>query len=146
MPSAPPDDSGPHTAPHDEVVSVVRGLVEASGTGMTNLDALANALKARGFRRPPGSPRLVTRLRRIRQIVVSPRGAIKLASDVPEGPPPAEPSPEPLEPVEDTALPGRRCLRRRMAAGGAGAGGAAAAGAGATPRARRPPDRRPADR
>ena len=32
------------------------------------LDALANALKARGFSRPPGSPRLITRLRRIREL------------------------------------------------------------------------------
>jgi hypothetical protein len=129
MPSAPPDATGPHTAPHDEIVSVVRALVEASASGTTNLDALANALKARGFRRPPGSPRLVTRLRRIRELVVSPRGAIALASDVPEMPPPAEPSLEP-EPVEDTAPPdqappqpmdgGVRRRRRRRRRGGRG--------------------------
>jgi hypothetical protein len=43
------------------------------------IDAVANALKARGFQRPPGSPRLVTRLRRIRELVVSPSGTITLA-------------------------------------------------------------------
>jgi hypothetical protein len=130
MPSAPPDEAGPHTAPHDEIVSVVRALVETSPTGTTNLDALANALKARGFRRPPGSPRLVTRLRRIRELLVSPRGAIALASDVPEAPPPAEPS---FEPMEDTAPPdqdqpppqsmdggGGRRRRRRRRRGGRG--------------------------
>jgi hypothetical protein len=127
MPSAPPDEAGPHTAPHDEIVSVVRALVEASPTGTTNLDALANALKARGFRRPPGSPRLVTRLRRIRELLVSPRGAIALASDVPEAAPPTEPSPEP---TEDTAPPdqapppsmdsGGRRRRRRRRRGGRG--------------------------
>jgi hypothetical protein len=127
MPSAPPDDSGPHTAPHDEVVSVVRGLVEASANGTTNLDALANALKARGFRRPPGSPRLVTRLRRIREIVVSPRGAITLATDLPEGPPPTEPSPEPVDdtPLSEQPAPapadgGGRRRRRRRRRGGRG--------------------------
>ena len=69
------------TAPHDELVSVVRGLVEASPKRSVSIDALANALKSRGFQRPPGSPRLVTRLRRIREIVVSPSGTITLAED-----------------------------------------------------------------
>jgi hypothetical protein len=63
------------------VVSVVRGLVEASPRRSVVIDAVANALKARGFQRPPGSPRLVTRLRRIREIVVSPSGVITLAEE-----------------------------------------------------------------
>jgi hypothetical protein len=72
----------PHTtAPHDELVSVVRGLVEASPKRSISIDAVANALKARGFQRPPGSPRLVTRLRRIRELLVSPSGTITLAED-----------------------------------------------------------------
>ena len=75
---APPTET-PHTAPHDELVSVVRGLVEASPRRSVVIDAVANALKARGFQRPPGSPRLVTRLRRIRELVVSPSGTITLA-------------------------------------------------------------------
>src|SRR5262249_57253239 len=40
--------------------------------------ALSNALKSRGFRRPPGSPRLITRLRRIKEIEVSRGGTIRL--------------------------------------------------------------------
>jgi hypothetical protein len=79
-PRAQPQDT-PHTAPHDEVVSVVRGLVEVSPRRSVVIDAVANALKARGFQRPPGSPRLVTRLRRIREIVVSPSGVITLAEE-----------------------------------------------------------------
>jgi hypothetical protein len=71
----------PHTAPHDELVSVVRGLVEASPRRSVIIDAVASALKARGFQRPPGSPRLVTRLRRIREILVSPSGVITLAEE-----------------------------------------------------------------
>jgi hypothetical protein len=73
-----------HTAPHDEVISVVRELVEASRDRPVSIDTLANALKARGFRRPPGSPRLLTRLRRIREIVVSSSGAITLAGEAAE--------------------------------------------------------------
>jgi hypothetical protein len=69
------------TAPHDELVSVVRGLVEAAPRRSVSIDAVANALKERGFQRPPGSPRLVTRLRRIREILVSPSGTITLAED-----------------------------------------------------------------
>jgi hypothetical protein len=72
-----------HTAPHDAIVAVVRELVEASPSRRISMDALANALKARGFRRPPGSPRLMTRLRRIREIVVSQMGTITLAAEPP---------------------------------------------------------------
>ena len=78
------------TAPHDELVSVVRGLVEASPRRSVSIDAVANALKARGFQRPPGSPRLVTRLRRIREILVSSSGTITLAEDG-TAPPTSEP-------------------------------------------------------
>jgi hypothetical protein len=77
------------TAPHDELVSVVRGMVEASPRRAVSIDAVANALKSRGFQRPPGSPRLVTRLRRIREILVSQSGTITLADEAPpaESPP-----------------------------------------------------------
>jgi hypothetical protein len=87
------------TAPHDELVSVVRGLVEASPKRSVSIDAVANALKARGFHRPPGSPRLVTRLRRIREIVVSPAGTITLADDD-AAPPTMEPRVESVPSVE----------------------------------------------
>jgi hypothetical protein len=107
-----PQPEAPHlTAPHDELVSVVRGLVEASPKRSVSIDALANALKSRGFQRPPGSPRLVTRLRRIREIAVSPSGTITLAEDGAASPikeTPAESAPRveseawtPSEPVGD---------------------------------------------
>src|SRR5581483_1459562 len=60
---------------------------EASPGGTVTIDAVANVLKARGFQRPPGSPRLITRLRRIREIVVSPAGAITLAEEAREASP-----------------------------------------------------------
>jgi hypothetical protein len=67
-----------HTAPHDELLGVARDLIQASPGGAVTLDALANALKSRGFSRPPGSPRLITRLRRLRELSVSRSGHITL--------------------------------------------------------------------
>ena len=77
----PQPESSQTTAPHDELVSVVRGLVEAAPKRSVSIDAVANALKSRGFQRSPGSPRLVTRLRRIKELLVSPSGTITLAED-----------------------------------------------------------------
>lgn len=67
-----------HTAPHDEILAVVRELVARSPEGGVSIDSLSNALKARGFSRPPGSPRLITRLRRIKELEVSRSGTIRL--------------------------------------------------------------------
>jgi hypothetical protein len=77
------------------VVSVVRRLIEASPRRSISIDAVANALKSRGFQRPAGSPRLVTRLRRIRELLVSPAGVITLAEDggAPKDEPPIESGP-----------------------------------------------------
>src|SRR5207247_614565 len=44
----------------------------SSGTGRwINLDTIANALREEGFTRPPGSPRLVTRLRALKDVEVT---------------------------------------------------------------------------
>jgi hypothetical protein len=85
---APPAE--PHTAPHDEIVAVVRELIHRSPGRAVTIDTLANALKSRGFSRPPGSPRLITRLRRIKEITVSRSGMITLVG-------PGERAPEPPE-------------------------------------------------
>src|SRR5437879_1749753 len=77
--SEPAAGAEPHTAPHDEIVAVVRDLARARGT--VTLDSLANALKSRGFSRPPGSPRLITRLRRIKELDVNRAGVITLVGD-----------------------------------------------------------------
>jgi hypothetical protein len=87
------------SAPHDELVLVVRELADRSPNGAVLIDNVARTLKARGFSRPPGSPRLVTRLRRIKELSVSPTGMISLVPDAivhSEEPPPA-----PAPPVED---------------------------------------------
>jgi hypothetical protein len=76
---APAADTGAQTAPHDQLVDVVRELADDAPNGAVLIDTLARALKERGFSRPPGSPRLITRLRRIRELVVSRTGMITLA-------------------------------------------------------------------
>jgi hypothetical protein len=110
-----------HTAPHDELVLLVRELAERSPNGAVLIDNVARTLKARGFSRPPGSPRLVTRLRRIKELVVSPTGMISLVPSATvraETPPPPEPAVEEAETVEVEAAPapaprrGRRRSRR----------------------------------
>src|SRR5262249_7509621 len=73
-----PVEGEPHTAPHDELVTVVQDLIHNASGRVVTIDMLANALKARGFSRPPGSPRLITRLRRIKELTVSRSGAITL--------------------------------------------------------------------
>ena len=79
-PAHPPAGAA-HTAPHDEIVHIVRELVERAPAGTVLIDNLARTLKARGFARTPGSPRLVTRLRRIKEIAVSPTGMITLVGE-----------------------------------------------------------------
>jgi len=97
-PRAADEAAGPHTAPHDEIVGVARELIEGSDRRAVTIDALANALKSRGFSRTPGSPRLITRLRRIKELEVSRNGLITLTGQ-PGGVRPAPP-PEPEVPVE----------------------------------------------
>ena len=93
-----------HTAPHDEIVTVVRDLVHGVSGRAVTIDTLANALKARGFRRPPGSPRLITRLRRIRELAINRAGLITLVEpglgENGRGEP--EPSPAPADTLTET--------------------------------------------
>ena len=71
----------PHTAPHDEIIHVIRELVQQARGRAVLIDTLARELKRRGFARTPGSPRLITRLRRIRELSVSPSGMITLTGE-----------------------------------------------------------------
>jgi hypothetical protein len=101
----------PHTAPHDEIIAIVRDLVRRSTGRAVTIDNLANALKVRGFSRPPGSPRLITRLRRLKEISLSASGVITLLDAA--GPPPEAPAgPEPRE-VAAVPSPSRRRRGRR---------------------------------
>jgi hypothetical protein len=67
-----------HAAPHDELLAVIHELAARSPDGSMTLDALSNTLQARGFRRPAGSPRLITRLRLLKDVDVSTNGTVRL--------------------------------------------------------------------
>ena len=71
--------NAPHAAPSDEILAVLNEMLAGARGQPVTIDALSSALKARGFSRPPGSPRLVTRLRQMKDIEVSPSGAIRPA-------------------------------------------------------------------
>ena len=130
-PAEEPDEA--HSAPHDELVLVVRELAESSPNGAVLIDNVARTLKARGFSRPPGSPRLVTRLRRIKELSVSPTGMISLVHGTtghgaasPLASIPVETMPPPEQPFEEVAggaaapAPAPRRGRRRSRRGGRG--------------------------
>src|SRR5437773_1926572 len=111
--SEPAAGAEPHTAPHDEIVAVVRDLARARGT--VTLDSLANALKSRGFSRPPGSPRLITRLRRIKELDVNRAGVITLVDDA-AAPAASSDREEPVErATEPDARDAERSEERRVA-------------------------------
>jgi hypothetical protein len=82
------------TAPRDELIALVHDLMQRSPGRPLTLDTLANALKSRGFSRPPGSPRLITRLRRIKEIALSRTGVVTLVG-----------SQEAVSPEESSAVP-----------------------------------------
>lgn len=150
-PARGPAEPDGHTAPHDELVEVVRELADHAPNGAVLIDTLARALKERGFSRPPGSPRLITRLRRIRQLQVSQTGRITLADAGSPAPAPADTAPPAdaeIEPAEldlaaagDEATPGNelspatpdvphRSRRRRRRRGGRGRGRGGGSGGG----------------
>jgi hypothetical protein len=95
------DDPNAHTAPHDELIDVVRDMMSTSPGGVT-LDQLANALRERGFRRTPGSPRLITRLKRIKEIDVNRNGLIRVDENG-EAPPARTAADEPVDIDPDDA-------------------------------------------
>jgi len=83
---------------------MVDELLLTSPMGVT-LDALSNALKSRGFRRPPGSPRLITRLRNLKGIEVTRNGIVRLLESGAGAarPQPASEEPAPLRAVSQLA-------------------------------------------
>ena len=113
---AAPTPSEPHTAPHDEIIAVVHDLMQRSPARTVTLDTLANALKARGFSRTSGSPRLITRLRRIKEIDVSRSGVITLLGATATRPAEQdvmEPAPVSPDDVEAPPAPPAGASRRR---------------------------------
>jgi hypothetical protein len=118
-------DLHPHPAPAEEIRKTVEELLATSPQGVM-LDALSRTLKAHGFRRPPGSLRLITRLRHLKGIEVTRTGLVRLVASHPAHPvTEPEASPEPDQPVADSAAPAtapghppRGASRRRGRRGG----------------------------
>jgi hypothetical protein len=71
-------DEEAHAASHDKIIAALERLSKA--TGSTTIDALANALRGESFQRPSGSPRLITRLRRLKDVEVSASGQVRLVA------------------------------------------------------------------
>jgi hypothetical protein len=106
--SHPAADAGPQ-ATHRDILEAVKRLTASDSSAGVSLDTLSNALKDRGFRRAPGSFRLITRLRRIKELEVGADGIIRLA---PHGA--ADSNNGPLAgDVAPTATPRKRARRGR---------------------------------
>jgi hypothetical protein len=73
-----PVPSEPRGASRDQLIAAIRDLSRDSPGRWLQLDAVGEALKARGFSRPPGSPRLVTRLRLLKELEVSAAGRVRI--------------------------------------------------------------------
>jgi hypothetical protein len=117
-PSHPPAHAiEPHGAPRDQILSVIGRLSGGDPSRWINLDVLEKELKAEGFARPPGSPRLVTRLRMFKDIEVDSHGRARLsatAAPVEAGSADAE---DAGEAAEAAAPPKKRRRRRKPTAG-----------------------------
>jgi hypothetical protein len=152
-PSVDRADEERHSASLDQIRAVIARLSAVDPVRGVSLDTLTNALKAEGFQRPPGSPRLVTRLRRIKDVELLPSGRVRLVGATAdmvsaavegsyEAPPadiPAESSSADAAEPSDASAPaageapqpsGKRRSRRR---GGRRRGGRRHAGAAAAP-------------
>ena len=99
----------PHTASHEELLTIVKRLTaNGSSQNGTTLDVLSNELKNAGFGRAPGSLRLITRLKRMKEIQVGTDGSIQLVPPEKEVPPARSDSG-----TEGTETPRKRTRRGR---------------------------------
>lgn len=69
----------PHGASRDQMIAVISRLTNGEPGRWVNVDVLEKALKAEGFSRPQGSPRLVTRLRTLKEVEVDAHGRVRFA-------------------------------------------------------------------
>ena len=106
-----------HAAPHEEILATIARLTANNPERGVNLDLLINALKDEGYGRPPGSPRLVTRLRMMKDIEVSPTGMVRVVPGAVVPPPREEPVPAPENGATSERRPRRRGGRRRRSRG-----------------------------
>jgi hypothetical protein len=98
------------SATPEQIIATIARLTSRAPERGVNLDLLINALKAEGFGRPPGSPRLVTRLRKMKDVEVSPTGMVRLVS-LPPGPLPIDvPSTAIADPAKAVIKPSAAAL------------------------------------
>ena len=64
------------------MIALINRLTDNQPGRWVNLDILEKALKSEGFARPPGSPRLVTRLRALKDVEIDSHGRVRLAAEV----------------------------------------------------------------
>ena len=110
----------PHGASREQMLGLIGQLTNADPGRWVNLDVLEKALKAEGFSRPPGSPRLVTRLRALKEVEIDSHGRVRLApgaaapAPAADRPPAAGAEPEESSGPESRApAPAKRRRRRR---------------------------------
>jgi len=118
---AAPTDLEPHGATRDQMVALIGRLTNNDSERWVNLDILERELKREGFSRPAGSPRLVTRLRVLKDVEVDSHGRVRLApgAPVPEFVPPEAETLQsaPAAPAETKPATKRRRRRRKPANG-----------------------------
>lgn len=73
----------PHGASAVQIAHVIQRLTNGEPARWVNLDVLEKALKSEGHSRPPGSPRLVTRLRALKEMEVDSHGRVRLRQHAP---------------------------------------------------------------
>jgi hypothetical protein len=113
----------PHGASREQMLALIGRLTNGDHGRWINLDVLEKALKAEGFSRPPGSPRLVTRLRTLKEVEIDSHGRVRLVQGA-EPPRAQKPAAEarPKAPEADDApapaAPAKRRRRRRSKSNG----------------------------
>jgi len=120
-PSHPPLHDEAHGATRDQIVSVIGRLSGSDPTRWINLDVLEKALKSEGFARPPGSPRLVTRLKMFKDVEVDSHGRARLVAE-PESAAEPAPAAEAEEAPAEKAAPKKRRRRRKPSGSNGDAG------------------------
>jgi hypothetical protein len=101
-----------HAASQEQIRAVLARLTGDNSARWINLDLLSTALKAEGFSRPPGSPRLITRLRSIKGVEVNANGMLRLVGDADASSSAASPGDEGAAAAAPVRRPRRRGGRR----------------------------------
>jgi hypothetical protein len=142
------DEDEPQAASQLQLQGVIARLAANDPSHTVSLDALTVALKSAGFQRPPGSPRLVTRLRRMKDIEVLPNNRVRVVGELEAAATPtpaerlAEPASEAANGADEHAAPengesgegaAKRRPRRRGGRRRGGRGRKSAASASETP-------------